>query len=63
MFANRHLGPNEKERAQMLKTIGVDSITTLINETIPADIRLSSPLDLPEGISEHAYQKKNPTAF
>ena len=58
MFANRHLGPNEKERAQMLKTIGVDSITTLINETIPADIRLSSPLDLPEGISEHAYQKK-----
>ena len=58
MFANRHLGPNEKERAQMLKTIGVDSITTLINETIPADIRLSSPLDLPQGISEHAYQKK-----
>ena len=58
MFANRHLGPNEKERAQMLKTIGVDSITTLINETIPADIRLTSPLDLPEGISEHAYQKK-----
>ncbi|MDB2701903.1 aminomethyl-transferring glycine dehydrogenase [Flavobacteriaceae bacterium] len=58
MFANRHLGPNEKERAQMLKTIGVDSFTTLINETIPADIRLNSPLNLPEGISEHAYQKK-----
>ena len=58
MFANRHLGPNEKERAQMLKTIGVDSIATLIDETIPADIRLANPLDLPEGISEYAYQKK-----
>ena len=58
MFANRHLGPNEKERAQMLKTIGVDSIATLIDETIPADIRLGNPLDLPEGISEYAYQKK-----
>ena len=58
MFANRHLGPNEKERAQMLKTIGVDSIANLIDETIPADIRLANPLDLPEGISEYAYQKK-----
>jgi len=58
MFANRHLGPNEKERAQILKTIGVDSIATLIDETIPADIRLANPLDLPEGISEYAYQKK-----
>ena len=58
MFANRHLGPNEKERAQMLKTIGVDSIATLIDETIPADIRLANPLDLPEVISEYAYQKK-----
>ncbi|MDB9886386.1 aminomethyl-transferring glycine dehydrogenase [Flavobacteriaceae bacterium] len=58
MFENRHLGPNEKERAQMLKTIGVDSIATLIDETIPADIRLANPLDLPEGISEYAYQKK-----
>lgn len=58
MFVNRHLGPNENERAKMLKTIGVDSIATLINETIPADIRLANPLALPEGISEYAYQKK-----
>ena len=58
MFVNRHLGPNENEIAKMLKSIGVDSIATLINETIPADIRLPNPLDLPEGISEHAYQKK-----
>ncbi len=58
MFVNRHLGPNENEIVKMLKSIGVDSIATLINETIPADIRLSTPLDLPEGISEHAYQKK-----
>lgn len=58
MFVNRHLGPNENERAKMLKTIGVDSIATLINETIPADIRLANPLALPEGISEYAYHKK-----
>lgn len=58
MFANRHLGPNEKEIAQMVKTIGVSDVAELIDETIPSDIRLKETLALPEGISEYAFQKK-----
>ena len=58
MFANRHLGPNEREIAQMVKTIGVNDVAQLIDETIPSDIRLKEALALPEGISEFTFQKK-----
>ena len=58
MFLNRHLGPNENEIAQMTQAIGVENLEQLIAETIPADIRLKAPLNLPEGISEYAFQKK-----
>ena len=58
MFANRHLGPNEREITQMVKTIGVNDVAQLIDETIPSDIRLKEALALPEGISEFAFQKK-----
>ena len=58
MFVNRHLGPNEKEIAQMVKTIGVNDVAQLIDETIPSDIRLKEALALPEGISEYAFHKK-----
>ena len=58
MFVERHIGPNEEEIAQMLNAIGVDSIATLIDQTIPSDIRLKQPLNLPEGISEFTLQKK-----
>ncbi len=39
----------------MLKTIGVESVEQLIYETIPDDIKLKQPLDLPAGISEHEF--------
>ena len=58
MFLNRHLGPNESEIAQMTQAIGVENLDALIDETIPADIRLQSPLDLPDGISEFEFQRK-----
>ena len=58
MFLNRHLGPNESEITQMTQAIGVENLEQLIAETIPADIRLKAPLNLPEGISEYAFQKK-----
>lgn len=54
-FVNRHLGPNQKELEAMLKTIGVDSLEQLINETVPANIRYQKELDLPEAMSEFDY--------
>ena len=39
----------------MLETIGADTIDQLIYETIPDDIKLEKPLNLPKGISEHEF--------
>ena len=52
-FASRHIGPSETEISQMLAEIGVDSLDTLIDLTIPADIRVESPLDLPAPRTEY----------
>ncbi|ASA57379.1 aminomethyl-transferring glycine dehydrogenase [Vibrio gazogenes] len=51
-FATRHNGPRQREQAMMLKTIGAESLATLISETVPADIRLNQSLSLPEPQSE-----------
>ena len=47
MFIERHLGPNEEEIKKMLEKIGVNSISQLLEETIPKGIRLKNPLQLP----------------
>ncbi|WP_435623284.1 aminomethyl-transferring glycine dehydrogenase [Flagellimonas sp.] len=55
MFASRHNGITENDFDRMFRTVGVEDMEQLIYETIPNDIRLKSPLDLPEGISEHEF--------
>ncbi|MFO8147672.1 MAG: aminomethyl-transferring glycine dehydrogenase [Bacteroidota bacterium] len=54
-FALRHIGPDEIELQDMLSTVGVPTLDRLIYETIPDDIRLKSPLDLPAALSENEY--------
>ncbi len=54
-FALRHIGPKEENLQEMLDTIGVDSVDQLIYETIPDDIRLDKPLNLPKAMSENQY--------
>src|SRR5205809_1041651 len=54
-FQSRHVGPNPIECDQMLKVVGVSSLDALIDEAIPARIRLKKPLDLPDGVSEHQF--------
>ena len=54
-FVIRHIGPNEDQTKEMLKSIGVTSVSELIDKTIPKDIRLSQPLNLPEAISENDF--------
>ena len=57
-FAGRHIGPNEHETAQMLKTIGIRSVAELIDRTIPASIRSKGPLAIPDPVSEHQYLRE-----
>jgi glycine dehydrogenase len=63
-FARRHIGPNEQEVRAMLRDVGFDSLSALIDATVPKDIRLErqsrnnrgsrqgSELNLPEAQSE-----------
>ena len=45
-FASRHIGPRPEDIEQMLETLGYTSMTDFIEDVVPADIRLSSPLSL-----------------
>jgi len=51
-FVDRHVGPDEREQAEMLQALGVSSLDALISETVPDDIRLSGTLDLPPPTGE-----------
>ena len=54
-FAYRHIGPKAIDVDQMLSTIGVDSIDTLIDQTVPAAIRADKELDLEPAMTEAEF--------
>ncbi|RYD89767.1 MAG: glycine dehydrogenase (aminomethyl-transferring), partial [Sphingobacteriales bacterium] len=54
-FHQRHMGPDQRETAEMLKAIGVASLDELIDKTVPANIRMQEELDLPPAMSEYEY--------
>jgi glycine dehydrogenase len=51
-FVNRHIGPDGHEAAEMLKVIGAESLDALIDETIPAKIRLKDKLKTGDALTE-----------
>lgn len=51
-FVDRHNGPRQRELPRMCEVIGVKSVDQLIEETVPASIRLKEPLNLPKGLNE-----------
>ncbi|MCP9236224.1 aminomethyl-transferring glycine dehydrogenase [Lewinella sp. JB7] len=54
-FRHRHIGPSTEETREMLATIGVESLETLIDQTVPENIRLRDPLQVDSAISEYYY--------
>jgi glycine dehydrogenase len=57
-FQPRHIGPDEHDTREMLKTAGASSLDALVDEAVPARIRLDKPLDLPDGLPEHAFLRE-----
>jgi glycine dehydrogenase len=57
-FTQRHNGIRAEQIKDMLAAIGTDSMESLINETIPASIRLKEDIKLDKGISEYAFSQK-----
>src|SRR5471030_306062 len=57
-FQSRHIGPDAAERDAMLKAVGAPSLDALIDEAVPARIRLKEPLNLPHGQSEYHFLRE-----
>jgi glycine dehydrogenase len=51
-FSHRHLGSHQQKIGEMLQTIGYGTLEELISATIPEEIRIRHPLDLPMALSE-----------
>ncbi|WP_407834000.1 aminomethyl-transferring glycine dehydrogenase [Vibrio rotiferianus] len=51
-FVARHNGPNKSDQQKMLEAINAVSLESLIDETVPAQIRLEQPMNLAEAKSE-----------
>ncbi len=54
-FAKRHIGPSKTELQDMLAVVKADSLDRLIYETLPDNIRLNRPLQVPPAVSEYEY--------
>jgi glycine dehydrogenase len=52
-FIDRHIGPNDDEALVMLRALGLSSLAELVDQTVPASIRMARALDLPAAKSEH----------
>ncbi|XP_062468492.1 glycine dehydrogenase (decarboxylating), mitochondrial [Pezoporus occidentalis] len=52
-FSLRHIGPREREKQEMLRAVGVQSVEELIDKTIPASIRLRRPLRMDDHVCEN----------
>ena len=55
LFQDRHIGISKNDEALMLETIGVKSLEELIDQTIPANIRLSQKIEIPVAMTEGQY--------
>jgi glycine dehydrogenase len=57
-FQRRHIGPRPHDIDQMLALLGYQSLEELINQAVPAAIRLKQPLQIGEGRSEYELLKQ-----
>ncbi|MCX7636754.1 MAG: aminomethyl-transferring glycine dehydrogenase [Cyclobacteriaceae bacterium] len=54
-FETRHIGPDARQIEEMLKTVNASSLSELIDQTVPANIRLQKSLNLPPAKSETQF--------
>uniref|UniRef100_A0A8C9Y9N2 Glycine cleavage system P protein n=1 Tax=Sander lucioperca TaxID=283035 RepID=A0A8C9Y9N2_SANLU len=51
-FAERHIGPGEREKREMLDALGLESIDQLIENTVPSSIRIQRSMKMDDPICE-----------
>ncbi len=53
-FVPRHIGPRPADIEAMLALVGYDDLDSLVRDTVPDDILMDRPLDVPEAKGEFA---------
>src|SRR5690242_17317869 len=51
-FVRRHIGPSPRDISAMLNSVGANSLSELMSQTLPSSIRQKAPLDLGRAFSE-----------
>ena len=57
-FLNRHIGPRDYEKKEMINLLGFKSMEELIAATVPASIRMKTPLELSKPLTESNLVQK-----
>ncbi|CAN5419303.1 aminomethyl-transferring glycine dehydrogenase [soil metagenome] len=57
-FESRHIGPDQRQISEMLKVVNAPSVDSLIEQTVPPNIRLKKPLNLPAAKSEFDFLRE-----
>ncbi|HYY15855.1 MAG TPA: hypothetical protein VE965_04265, partial [Gammaproteobacteria bacterium] len=51
-FIRRHIDSDHQQIAEMLESLGLDSLGVLVDKAVPASLLSDEPLDLPPPMSE-----------
>ncbi len=62
-FESRHNAPDQEQVNAMLKTVNAKSLDELIDQTVPANIRLKKKLNLPTAKSEFKFLEEFKSIF
>uniref|UniRef100_A0AAY4BXB9 Glycine dehydrogenase (aminomethyl-transferring) n=1 Tax=Denticeps clupeoides TaxID=299321 RepID=A0AAY4BXB9_9TELE len=52
-FAERHIGPGDREKREMLSSLGLESIEQMIENTLPPSIRLQRAMKMDDPVCEN----------
>ncbi|KAI3372626.1 hypothetical protein L3Q82_023106 [Scortum barcoo] len=52
-FAERHIGPGEREKREMLDVLGLETMDQLIENTVPASIRMHRSMKMDDPVCEN----------
>uniref|UniRef100_A0AAQ6A324 glycine dehydrogenase (aminomethyl-transferring) n=2 Tax=Amphiprion TaxID=80969 RepID=A0AAQ6A324_AMPOC len=52
-FAERHIGPGEREKREMLDVLGLESVDQLIEDTVPSSIRMQRSMKMDDPVCEN----------
>ncbi|XP_014016067.1 glycine dehydrogenase (decarboxylating), mitochondrial [Salmo salar] len=52
-FAERHIGPGERDKREMLNVLGLESIAQLIEDTVPESIRIQRSMKMDDPLCEN----------